>query len=105
MGDELLDVTGLSREDAVAIHRLRLNRFPALQATKARWQRDGADTATCRRCGRGDGDTLYFLTACPALTPLRQRILGSHPSVGMLQSSHRAVIKFLLFFHLYVSSQ
>ena len=94
-GGERLDVTGLSREDAVRIHRLRLNRLPDLQATKHRWRRDGATTATCRRCGEAMDDTPHFVTACPALAPLRRTFLGTHVSLSVLQTAPHAVASFL----------
>jgi ribonuclease HI len=94
-GGERLDVTGLSREEAVRIHRLRLNRLPDLQKTKHRWRHDGATTATCRRCGEGIDDTPHFLTVCPALAPLRRTILGAQVSLDVLQTAPRAVASFL----------
>jgi ribonuclease HI len=84
----------LPRDKATTLHQLRLNRWPALQATQ---HRHGlADSPACRRCTSGDpDDTRHLLLHCRALDHHRQCTLGPGASLAQLHNDPEQVLRFL----------
>lgn len=95
-GGKTADFSDLRREDAVKLHRLRLNRLPELRDTLHRWSRPGAGDGSCLRCnGSRREDTRHFLLDCPALESLRLLSLGPSPALSILSEGPRNVLDFL----------
>lgn len=85
----------LPRDKAVLLHRLRLNRWPALRATQHRWRAAGADSPNCLRCDNArPDDTRHFLLDCPSLDGARLNVLGTIPTLTLL-STHPKVLDFV----------
>lgn len=81
------------REDAVILHRLRVNRLASLQETKHRWGR--VDSPVCPHCGLAPENSQHFITDCPFFNPERTRWLGPTPSLACLQESPTQVLQFV----------
>ena len=92
-GMPIKDEVRWSRREQVALHQLRANRCPQLQATLFRWKRPGTD-GTCDVCGDPE-DTEHFICECPKYQGARTGLLGPSPEIDILQTEPDAVIRFI----------
>ena len=95
-GGHPTNLAHLPRDKAVLLHRLRLNRWPALRATQHRWRREGADSSNCLRCGNArPDDTRHFILECPSLDGQRLSCLGAVPTLALLSSHSDEILEFV----------
>ena len=88
-----MDEVGWSRREQLALHQLRANRCPRLQATLFRWKRPGTD-GTCDVWGVQE-DTEHYICECPKYQAARTHLLGPCPSITVLQEQPDAVVRFI----------
>lgn len=95
-GERLRWSPSWSRRDCVTLHRLRLNRCEAFQATKARWAKPpGSVDTNCPFCLQGPEDTAHWLCSCPRWSQFRLEIFGSpDPGLHLLQEEPDQVLSF-----------
>ena len=79
---ESVNLGGLSRAEAVAIHGLRLNRFRPLAYTQHKAGQ--ARSPRCTRCGQGWETSSHFIYHCRRWEAERRAELGARPSPRLL---------------------
>ena len=80
-----------TRDEAVQLHQLRLNRAQWLQAAAHRFGR--SDSSVCPHCQLSDEDTEHYLTASMAGQEEREECFGPQQvTVAVLQEAPEAVI-------------
>ena len=89
-GDQL----GLSRAEAVEVHRLRTRHSTLLRAYRMRIGQDRV--ATCPECEEDDETIEHLLTDCPARASLRRTVFGrDDPTVGEALKDARRLVDYL----------
>ena len=87
-------VIELSRQEEVALHHLRVDHSPKLNATRHRWGKPDANDGNCTTCGTKE-DASHVILDCAQHTNARLLELGPNPDLDVLNSNPRAVVRYL----------
>ena len=93
-GQSLPVWTTRTREEEVALHRLRLNRATHLQHFRHRIGKE--DSPICTNCDLQQEETAeHYLLTCPRWTKERLDCLGAVPDPSILQNAPESVVSFI----------